>query len=75
MADIAHGYAEVGVGLLVVNLPNPYDPADLEPLADALRPLRRLTNHLGWSEVEGPVVAVAAEAEAARSTAPPCPAG
>jgi hypothetical protein len=39
VADIAHDYAEVGVGLLVVNLPNPHDPADLEPLADALRPL------------------------------------
>jgi alkanesulfonate monooxygenase SsuD/methylene tetrahydromethanopterin reductase-like flavin-dependent oxidoreductase (luciferase family) len=39
VADTAHSYAEVGVGLLVVNLPNPYDPADLEPLADALRPL------------------------------------
>jgi hypothetical protein len=22
-----------------VNVPNPHDPADLEPLADALRPL------------------------------------
>ncbi|MDQ1598988.1 MAG: hypothetical protein QOD68_462, partial [Actinomycetota bacterium] len=39
VADIAHGYAEVGAGLLVVNVPNPHDPADLEPLADALRPL------------------------------------
>ena len=39
VADLAHDYAEVGVGLLVVNVPNPHDPADLEPLADALRPL------------------------------------
>jgi len=30
---------EAGAGLLVVNVPNPHDPADLEPLADALRPL------------------------------------
>jgi len=33
------GYAEAGAGLLVVNVPRPHDPRDLEPLADALRPL------------------------------------
>ena len=39
VADIAAGYAEAGAGLLVVNVPNPHDPRDLEPLAEALRPL------------------------------------
>jgi len=39
VAELAAGYAEAGAGLLVVNVPNPHDPRDLEPLADALRPL------------------------------------
>jgi F420-dependent oxidoreductase-like protein len=39
VAEVAAAYAEVGAGLLVVNVPNPHDPADLEPLANALRPL------------------------------------
>jgi F420-dependent oxidoreductase-like protein len=39
VAELASGYAEVGAGLLVVNVPNPHDPADLEPLAEALGPL------------------------------------
>jgi F420-dependent oxidoreductase-like protein len=43
VAEVAAGYAEVGAGLLVVNVPNPHDPADLEPLADALRPLATTT--------------------------------
>ena len=39
VADLAAGYAEAGAGLLVVNVPRPHDPRDLEPLAQALRPL------------------------------------
>jgi len=39
VAEVAAGYAEAGAGLLVVNVPRPYDPRDLEPLAEALRPL------------------------------------
>jgi F420-dependent oxidoreductase-like protein len=39
VAEIAAGYAEAGAGLLVVNVPHPHDPRDLEPLAEALQPL------------------------------------
>ena len=39
VAEIAAGHAEAGAGLLVVNVPRPHDPRDLEPLAEALRPL------------------------------------
>ena len=37
--DIAHRYAEVGVGLGIVSLPRPLDPRDVERYAEALRPL------------------------------------
>jgi len=32
-------YRELGVDLVIVNLPQPFDPAFLEPLALALAPL------------------------------------
>lgn len=39
LAELAAAYGEAGVGLVVVNLSAPYDPRDLEPLAEALAPL------------------------------------
>ena len=40
VADAAAAFGAAGVGLVVVNLAAPYDPATLEPLAEALAPLR-----------------------------------
>ncbi len=39
VAEQAAAYGEAGVGLVVVNLAPPHDARELEPLADALRPL------------------------------------
>ena len=38
--EAAHSFAEVGLDLGIVYLPPPHDPAVLEPLAEALAPLR-----------------------------------
>ena len=40
-ADLAAAYASAGAGHVVINLPPPYDPAMLAPLAAALAPLKR----------------------------------
>lgn len=40
-ADLAAAYGNAGAGHVVVNLPPPYDPAILAPLAAALAPLKR----------------------------------
>ena len=39
LAEQAAEYGEAGVGLCVVNLAQPYDPRDLDPIAAALAPL------------------------------------
>lgn len=40
LADAAQRYAEAGVDLGIVYLPPPHTPAVLEPVAEALAPLR-----------------------------------
>jgi alkanesulfonate monooxygenase SsuD/methylene tetrahydromethanopterin reductase-like flavin-dependent oxidoreductase (luciferase family) len=39
LAEQAQAYDDAGVGLVVVGLPQPFEPTVLEPLAEALRPL------------------------------------
>ncbi len=39
-ADLAHRYAEAGVGLGLIIPPQPFNPADMERFAEALAPLR-----------------------------------
>lgn len=39
LADLAAAYAEAGLDLGIVTLPAPFDPAVLEPVAEALHPL------------------------------------
>ncbi len=41
-ADLAHRYSEGGVGLGLIVLPRPFHPRDVESLATALEPLRRI---------------------------------
>jgi F420-dependent oxidoreductase-like protein len=41
VAEAAHAFAEAGLDLGIVYLPTPHTPAVLEPLAEALAPLRR----------------------------------
>jgi F420-dependent oxidoreductase-like protein len=40
VAERAAAFGGAGVGLVVVSLPQPYNPRDLEPIAEALRPLQ-----------------------------------
>jgi hypothetical protein len=42
LAAQAAAFGEAGLDLAIVQLPPPHDPAVLEPIADALAPLRSL---------------------------------